>query len=198
MELVFGYLGCMLFVAAFALWMARHRPLSLRLRIAAGLGIAAILMVPVGELLIVEYVRGVIGDLSIVTQMLLAAFVAGRTADRRQLGAVMAAAVAAGVFLYPAALGVIQFDPYALGYASPYFLAAIAGLTVAAWYLRFEWLAACLLVAVTAKVAGVLESSNLWDYLVDPLLVLYALYWLSRSALRRRRGVATAAAPSTP
>jgi hypothetical protein len=190
MELLFGYLGCMLLVAAFVAWLAGRSPY----RMILSLGSAALLLVPVGDLLLVEYVRGVIGDLSIVTQMLLAAFVAGRTADRRQLGAIMAAAVTAAVFLYPAALGVIQFDPYALGYASPYFLAALAGVTVAAWYLGFEWLAACLLAAVAAKVAGVLESHNLWDYLVDPVLALYALYWLCRQALRRP----SAAAPSTP
>lgn len=192
MELVFGYLGCMLLVAALVAWLAGHLRPSVRASLA--LASAALLLVPLGDLLIVEYLRGIVGDLSIVTQMLLAAFLAGRVAGERQLGAIMASAVTAAVFLYPAALGAIPFDPYALGYASPYFLAALAGLTLAAWYLRYEWLAACLLVAVAAKVAGVLESHNLWDYLLDPLLVLYAGFWLCRKALRR----SSAAAPSTP
>lgn len=194
MELLFGYLGCMLLVAAFVAWLAGHRRVSSGVRASVALVTAALLLIPVGDLLVVEYLRGIIGDLSIVTQVLLAAFLAGRVAEERQLGAIMATAVVAAVFLYPAALGVIQFDPYALGYASPYFIAALAGLTLAAWYLRFEWLAACLLVAVVAKVAGVLESHNLWDYLLDPLLVLYAVFWLCRKALRR----SSAAAPSTP
>jgi hypothetical protein len=191
MELLFGYLGCMLLVGAFVAWWARRS----RFRVVLALGSSALLLVPVGELLLVEYMRGVIGDLSIVTQMLLAAFVVGYAPNRRQHGAIMAAALAAAAFLYPAALGLIQFDPYALGYASMPLVLVLAGLTLAAWYLRFEWLAACLLVAVAAKVAGVLESRNLWDYLVDPLLVFYAAYWFCRTGLERR---VSAAAPSTP
>ena len=190
MTLLFGYLGCMLLAAAAAAWCAGRS----RFRLAFALGSALLLLVPLGELLAVEYVRAAIGDLSIVTQVLLAAFIAGYSPARRQLGAIMAAALAGATFLYPAALGLIQFDPYALGYASPYFVAALATLTLAAWYLRLEWLAACLLVAVAAKIAGVLESQNLWDYLVDPLLALYAVFWLCRMALRR----SSAAAPSTP
>jgi hypothetical protein len=192
MTLFFGYLGCLLLVAAFAAWCAGRS----RFRMAIALGSAAVLFVPVGELLAVEYLRAAIGDLSIVTQVLLAAFVLGHTPDRRQLAPIMAVALAGAVFLYPAALGVTVFDSYALGYASVPFIAVLAGLTLAAWYLRFEWLAACLLVAAAAKVAGVLESRNLWDYLVDPLLVLYAAFWLCRRALQMRR--ASAAAPSTP
>lgn len=195
MPLLFSYLGCMLLVAAFVAWLAG----TSRFRLAFALGAAALLLVPAGELLLVEYMRGVLGDLSIVTQVLLAAFVAGYRPARRQIGAVMAAAAAAAALLYPAALGAIQFDPYALGYGSAAFIAALAGVTIAAWYLRYEWLAACLLAAVAANVAGVLESRNLWDYLLDPLLVTYAAFWLCRAALqRRRRAPVTAAAPSTP
>ena len=190
MTLFFGYLGCMLLAAAAAAWCARGS----RFRIVFALASGALLLVPVGEVQAVEYLRAVVGDLSIVTQVLLAAFILGRAPERRQLGAIMAMALGAAVFLYPAALGVIQFDPYALGYASLPYAAALAAVTVAAWYLGFEWLAACLLVAVAAKVAGVLESRNLWDYLVDPLLVLYAVFWLCRQTLRR----VSAAAPSTP
>jgi hypothetical protein len=198
---LFGYLGCMLFAAAVLARCATHYRLSHAARIILVLGSAGSLLVPVGELMLVEYLRAVIGDLSIVTQALLAAFLAGYVMqrplrDERQLCAVMVAALAGAAFLYPAALGLTPFDPYALGYASLPFLAALAVLTVAAWYLRFEWLAACLLVAVLARVAGVLESRNLWDYLVDPLLALYAAVWLSRVALQRL--AASVAARSAP
>jgi hypothetical protein len=199
--LLFGYLGCMLFAAAVAARCARRYRFSQIARITLVLGSAAFALVPVGELMLAEYLRAVIGDLSIVTQALLAAFLVGyvterRLRDERQLGAIMVATLAGAAFLYPAALGLGRFDPYALGYASLPFVAVLAAVTVAAWSLRFEWLAACLLVAVSASVAGVLESRNLWDYLVDPLLALYAAFWLSRMALRRF--TASAAARSTP
>jgi hypothetical protein len=199
--LLFGYLGCMLFTAAVLARCAGRYRFSPGARISLVLGSAACILVPVGELMAVEYLRGVIGDLSIVTQLLLAGFLVGYVAqhqvrDERQLCAVMVAALAGAAFLYPAALGLVRFDPYALGYDSLLFVAALAALTLLAWYLRFEWLAACLLVAVSARVAGVLESRNVWDYLIDPLLALYAVFWLSRMALRRF--TASAAARSTP
>jgi hypothetical protein len=200
-SLAFGYLGCMLFTAALAARCARSYRFSRAARIVVVLGSAASLLVPAGELLLVEYLRAVIGDLSIVTQALLAAFLVGYVTqqhlrDERQLSAVLLAALAGAAFLYPATLGLSRFDPYALGYDSLPFVAALAVLTIAAWYLRFEWFAACLLLAVAARVAGVLESRNLWDYLVDPLLALYAAFWLARMALRRF--TASAAARSAP
>ena len=199
--LLFGYLGCMLFAAAVAARCASRYRFPQVARIILVLASAALLLVPAGELMLVEYLRAVIGDLSIVTQLLLAAFLVGYVAqqrlhDERQLCAVMVATLAGAAFLYPAALGLVRVDPYALGYDALPFAAALAALTVTAWYLRFEWLAACLLVAVSAWVAGVLESRNLWDYLIDPLLALYAVFWLSRMALRRF--TASAAARSTP
>jgi hypothetical protein len=199
--LLFGYLGCMLFAAAVLARFATRYRLSHAARIILVLGSAALLLAPVDELMLAEYLRAVIGDLSISTQALLAAFLAGYVTQRglrddRQLGAIMVAALAGATFLYPAALGVTRFDPYALGYASLPFMAVLAVLTLAAWYLRFERLAACLLVAVAAWVAGVLESRNLWDYLIDPLLALYAAFWLARAALQRF--AASAAARSAP
>jgi hypothetical protein len=104
------------------------------------------------------------------------------------MGAIMAAAFAGGLFLYPAALGLTHFDPYALGFGSPYLVMTLAALTLLAWYLRLYWLAAGLLAAVSAKLASALESQNLWDYLLDPLLALYAAFWLSSAMLRRARG----------
>jgi hypothetical protein len=198
---LFGYLGCMLFAAAVLARCATRYRLSHAARVILVLGSAGLLLVPVDELMLVQYLRAVIGDLSMVSQALLGAFLAGyvmqrRLGDERQLCAVMVAALAGAAFLYPGALGLTRFDPYALGYASLPFVAALAVLTVAAWYLRFEWLAACLLVAVVAWLAGVLESRNLWDYLVDPLLALYAAFWLSRVALQRL--AASAAARSAP
>jgi hypothetical protein len=93
--------------------------------------------------------------------------------------------VVAGVLLYPAALGLTYFDPYALGYASPVFAGVLLVLALAAWYLRLEWLVALLLLAVLARLANALESRNLWDYLIDPWLVLYGLLWLARWRVKR-------------
>lgn len=188
--LALAYLGPMLLAAALVARYAGRRPLSRRARLGAALAAAAFVMLPVGDLNVAEYVRAVAGDLSMITQAMLAAFVIGfvdnrRLLDQRQVCAVMAAALAGALFLYPAALGLVSMDPYALGFASIHFAAALAAFTVLAWYLSLHWLAACLLLAVSARLLGALESRNLWDYLLDPLLALYAAYWLCRMAMRR-------------
>jgi hypothetical protein len=190
LPLLFGYLGCVLLAAALASRLAKHLTLSRPARVAVASGGAAAMLVPLDGLLLAGYLRGIVGDLSIVTQAMLAACIFShvldrKLLDRREMGAVMAAAFAGGLFLYPATLGLMHFDPYALGFGSPYLAATLAALTLVASYLRLYWLAACLLVAVSARLANALESQNLWDYLLDPLLALYAGFWLSRALIRR-------------
>jgi hypothetical protein len=86
----------------------------------------------------------------------------------------------AGLMLYPAALGVGSIDPYEWGwYRSPLFV--MVGL-LTGWLIwtrnRFGLL---LLAAVAAFHLRLGESSNYWDYLVDPV------YWFaSLVALGRR------------
>jgi hypothetical protein len=81
------------------------------------------------------------------------------------------------------------FDPYGAGYGSYVMLGALAVLTLAAWFARQHALVALLVLALAAQLAGVLESGNLWDYLLDPLLAVYAMSWCALS-LRPRRNPA--------
>lgn len=203
LPLLFGYLGCVLLAAALACRLASRWTLSRRARVLVASGGAMAMLVPLDNLMLAGYLRGVIGDLSIVTQAMLAACILGYVRDRslldrRQVGAIMAAALAGALLLYPAALGLMHFDPYALGFGSPYLGATLAALTLLAWYLRLHWLAACLLAAVSAKLANALESQNLWDYLLDPLLALYAAFWLSGAMLRQAQAERSAKAARFP
>ncbi|HEX6318855.1 MAG TPA: hypothetical protein VFZ84_08265 [Burkholderiales bacterium] len=188
--LALGYSGCMLLAAGLVCLSVRRWSLNLRARIGLALAAAVSVMLPMGDLFAADYIRAVFGDLSVLSQAMLAAFILGYVADRRlldlrQLRAVMAAAFAGGLFLYPAALGLVPVDPYSLGFGSVYFAGALGGLTLIAWYLGFHWLAGGMLLAVSARLLDALESRNLWDYLLDPLLVLYAALWLGATALRR-------------
>jgi len=101
----------------------------------------------------------------------------------RTLGACFAAIIAAALFLYPMALGLGSFDPYALGQGSYALAAVLLLLTVAAWAARQYFGALSLLAAVAAYLAGLLDSTNLWDYLIDPLISGYAVYWWLRRAV---------------
>jgi len=77
----------------------------------------------------------------------------------------------AGLLLYPLALGLGPFDPYVLGWCSPGVAAAAAGLG-SVLLLQKNRFGIVLLAAGAAWQIGCLESTNAWDYLVDPV------YWL--------------------
>ena len=83
--------------------------------------------------------------------------------------------VVVSLILYPTALGFSPFDLYAFGYspvALPIVLVCLFGVCV--WFEK--WLPALMLVAAYATwYFHCLDSDNLWDYLLDPVIVIYAV-----------------------
>jgi len=74
---------------------------------------------------------------------------------------------------YAASLGFGSFDPYALGYQPTLLLAALLPLGLALWWKRQDVWPAILAADLAGYASGVF--ANLWDVLLDPLLVLLAL-----------------------
>ncbi|MBI3901460.1 MAG: hypothetical protein HY306_00720 [Nitrosomonadales bacterium] len=156
--------------------------------------VAVVFLIPFGGLSPAAYVRGVTGDLSITTQMLLMLAILGGlrgvsitpTSFKEEGGRpilLLLIAIAA-LFLYPMALGMGMFDPYRLGYGDPWFLGALLIVALSSCFLRL-WLPALgIALAVSAWALGWLESPNLWDYLLDPLLAVYALGALLKRGMR--------------
>ena len=137
-------------------------------------------LVPLRGLPAAGYLRGIVGDLSVTTVLLLVRSllrpVLGWTAiDARIRLALQVLVAALGLLLYPLALGLGPFDPYRLGYASPWLLAFLLALAVAADLRRLTLVTGCLALAVLAWALGAHESRNLWDYLVDPLVAAWGL-----------------------
>jgi hypothetical protein len=102
--------------------------------------------------------------------------------ERRDRQAAWAFGAVAGLVLYPFALGVGSVDPYEWGwYRSPLFV--LVGL-LTGWLIwtrnRFGIL---LLAAVVAFHLRLGESSNYWDYLVDPV------YWFASLVVVGRKVV---------
>ena len=78
-------------------------------------------LIPAGGLPLVAYLRAWIGDLSVVTLLLLGAALWRRLGGKRLIDAaslqgLQIAAVAGGFLLYPMTLGLSMIDPYRLGY----------------------------------------------------------------------------------
>jgi len=189
---ILGLVGCGLLGLAAVATVIPLRRLPVRVRCAVMLAAALAVFVPIGELSIAAYVRGVTGDLSAATLVLAGAAcftqVTGRALighrDKRALCWLLALAAA---FLYPFALGWTQFDPYALGYGSIEFATALLVVTLAAWRAKLDLVVLVVVAAALAYLAGAYESRNLWDYLIDPLVSAYALIRLlaPRTVLRQ-------------
>jgi len=79
---------------------------------------------------------------------------------------------------YPAALGWGPFDPYALGYQPWPLLAALIPLAAALWWRRLDSWLIILAVDLAGYASGLFV--NLWDAILDPLLVLLALIVVGR------------------
>ena len=185
-----GLLGCGLLGLAAVATLIRLRRLPARARYAVMLAAALALFVPIGDLSIAAYVRGVTGDLSAATLVLAGAAclvqLTGRTLiGQRDLRALCWLWVLAAAFLYPFALGWTQFDPYALGYGSLGFVTVLLLVTLSAWRAKLYAVVFIVIAAALAYLAGAYESRNLWDYLIDPLVSVYALVRLL-SGLRHR------------
>lgn len=142
-------------------------------------------VVPVGGIPLAAHLRGVLGDPSVVSVILLALFAVKPAAlpEAPSPRAALALALSAGVFLYlPLAtgpLGVVT-SLYAAGWQGRPLLAALAVLAAFACLRGASRWVAVVAVALLAWGVGLVESDNLLDALVDPGLVVAC-------ALRARR-----------
>ena len=83
----------------------------------------------------------------------------------------------AGAALYPMALGAGAFDPYPAGWHFSWLFVVLLLVTVIMLSLKNRF-SGVLLVTILAFNLRLLESGNLWDYLVDPILVITSIVGL--------------------
>jgi hypothetical protein len=137
------------------------------------------------ELPLAAYVRAVTGDLSIVLTLLVWSSVL--LPSRPTSISFKLAIVLVSFMFYPLALGLGMIDPYAWGYSSLGLLigvlvfALVCGIT---GWTKGVWIIA---LAILAWVGHWHESTNLWDYVLDPLLAIWAAMALANSMQRKRR-----------
>jgi hypothetical protein len=181
MNQIAGYVGPFLLLSALVLWAFRLEKRRAVWRWGALAACAALMFVRIEGLPIVAYARGALGDLSITTFLLLMNYIFGQLSGRRLLSdrdraTVLTCAAFSGLLLYPMALGVTFYDPYRLGYASLPMTLALLALAVW-WGFTRRGAGAIIAIGVLAFDLRVLESPNLWDYLMDPCVALYACVW---------------------
>ena len=175
-----GLFGATLVIFALLVRVPRVQAFPVRQRVALLAASVIVISIPLWGLSLAGFVRGITGDLSIATLLLLAlalvrslsGCVLVEQVNRRLM--LRAIAIAAVVF-YPFALGLSTLDPYRLGYGNLWLMVLLLGLAIWSSLRYSTFLALCVALAVAAWSAGWYESPNLWDYLLDPWLSVYAL-----------------------
>lgn len=174
----------------FAAWLAlRWAP---RQRTLCALVAALLVQVPFWDgLSLAMAMRGLVGDPSITTLQLLVLALAGRTPAAITHGwAVPAAILLPGLLLYPATLGALDIEVYRLGYQPWALVAVVAIPALLAWWRGHPLALWLLTIDLLVFAAGLAESPNLWDSLIDPLLFIAAFVLLIRYAVRKLRSPA--------
>ncbi|HLY95584.1 MAG: hypothetical protein ACM3W8_01470 [Sideroxydans sp.] len=188
-----GLFGITLAIVALLARLPRVGALPLRRKAGVLGGAIIVLSIPLWGVSPAGFVRGMTGDLSISTLVLLTLALVRLLSGHALAGevnrhAMLKAIAIAALLFYPFALGVSMFDPYRLGYGNLWFMAVLLGLAV--WCsLRYSMvLASCIALAVAAWTCGWYESPNLWDYLLDPWLAIYAIAVQGKNWLARWKG----------
>ena len=175
--------------AVVSIWVLQKfspNPLPFATKILLVILIGNILFWPLGmDLPLVAYVRGVTGDLSVVLTLLLRSSL---LPSHKPAPITFKFAVSIIAFcFYPFALGVSMIDPYAWGYGSIVFLATVLFFALVcglANWTKGVWIIG---IAIIAWSAHWHESANLWDYLLDPFLAIWAIGTCIGVMYRRKR-----------
>lgn len=156
------------------------------LALIVALSVSVLAVVPFGDVSLVLALKGLFADLSITTITLLVAWPLHRAANLQPNKADTAwlcvVVLIFAMVLYPMALGIGNYDTYAIGFRPWVLLTLVAVLGVLATQRQY-WLSATTLALVLGGYwFKVLDSQNLWDYLLDPILVIFAVTYLIRYA----------------
>ena len=168
----------------------RHKnyPLSLWVKgLLLALFIALLVPKPGANIALAAFFRGFTGDLSITLLALSFWSLCYRLfgvlpAAKRELMALLGVVAASALLLYPTALGWGDWDAYRLGWGSWWFLSFLLVLCGLSAWMGLYVVPALVALALLAWSFGLMESSNLWDYLLDPWLSVFALGYVVTKA----------------
>ncbi|GAB6060118.1 hypothetical protein [Desulfonatronum parangueonense] len=138
------------------------------------------LFVPTSGTSALYHLRGLVGEFSMTTLILAMVLFISRLRgqaliDPAQCLIILFGLSATGLLFYPPALGLTRFDPYVWGYFTTPLLLGLGLAGGIALALRLYWIVFILGTALLAASLELLPSSNIWDYLMDPVVVIAAI-----------------------
>jgi len=154
----------------------------------------ALSLIPIQNTLIAEYIQGYFGNLSIPCIVLILLHSLSKLSSQpifqpEEKRIAFLLITSAGCFLYPFTMGITLFDPYAFGYRPIGLGAVLCATALFAWWLEKYLIMTTILLCITIFMLHIGDSRNLWDYLIDPLIFLYATFWLINQIIFDRNKV---------
>lgn len=156
-----------------------------------------VLWLPAGSahLPIAATIRGFTSDLSISLVGLACLYLCHglsglsgfRELAKRERSALFIAVAASALFLYPIALGWGDWDAYRPGWGSAGMWAGLLLVSAACWVAGLRLLPMLIALALLSWTFHLMESTNLWDYLLDPWLAIGALFYCAKAGATQLR-----------
>jgi hypothetical protein len=169
----------------------KNAPHGWRLTLILGLISAILALLPVGGLSLARWLIGMNANFSfplvaIVFNRAWENAAGSRVLDANASMASWIFGLAAGLALYPMALGLGDFDPYTLGWGTSWLFAFLAVATIVLLLMKNRF-SVVLIACILGYDLNLLESTNLWDYLVDPFFVFLSFGVLTNRLVGRLR-----------
>ncbi len=150
-------------------------------------------LTPIGPLSAAQFNRGLFGDMSIIGTLLLGRFLLLPQASQVESRQLFILLCIIGILFYPAALGLGMIDPYQWGYLNSYrgieipllFLGGLILLMIIAGHMENTLIMLCITMVLAGFMLEVMESRNIWDYLIDPMIFIYGLFSLGIYLIKR-------------
>lgn len=138
------------------------------------------------QLPVLAYIRGLSSDLSVTLVALAGLFAAQRllgfpAVSRREKESLSWVIAAAAGALYPLSLGWGNWDFYRSGWGSFGLLGMLLALALIYWARGLRLLPLVIGLSLLAWSCGLMESENLWDYLLDPWLAVVAFFQCAKA-----------------
>ena len=156
----------------------------------------ALCLVPLWGLSPLNYVYSAVGPLSSASLVLLAIISAeqmhrdGRIWERSGAPVLACLLLAVSIPFYAFSIGLGPWDPYRLGYASPILVAPLLFSLALGWWAATPAIFLWLIAGTSLFLLQAYKTSNLVDYLIDPVAVVISI-WAALMMIRRtfRRSV---------
>lgn len=144
--------------------------------------------IPLGSLTVMQHWHSFVGHLSLLGLLWFASLVYdGDGLITKNSRAVLVTVAVLMLGFYGSALGVGRVDIYRYGFSEPRLLVlGFVVLSVVTAYARLWRLSAAISVALLAYAVDLLPSNNLWDYMVDPLLLIAVTIATMRALMTRQ------------